>query len=67
MLILIVKCEAIKCFKCNSAYDPECLNLSTSWSNKFITDCDKFHHQHFKNLSSTFCTKLYQKGKFWIL
>lgn len=63
LVFIVVKAAAIKCFKCNSVYDPECLSLNTTRSNKFIVDCDKIRHQHFKNLNSSFCSKLYQKGE----
>lgn len=63
LVFIVIKSTAIKCFKCNSVYDPECLSLNTTRSNKFIVDCDKIRHQHFKNLNSSFCSKLYQKGE----
>lgn len=61
-IALIMETVAIKCFQCNSAYDPECIGLNTTRSNKFIVDCDKISHKSFMNLKASFCGKLYQKG-----
>lgn len=50
--------NAIKCYQCNSVYDPDCDTPQSDIGSKLAVDCDKFQKN---NSTATFCRSIYQK------
>ncbi|XP_076348856.1 UPAR/Ly6 domain-containing protein crok-like [Tachypleus tridentatus] len=51
---------AIKCWECNSLYDPNCADPFDNYT-VAVTDCDQRFLPHLPNVSATLCRKIIQK------